>query len=188
VIAMMKHSIIPALVLTGLSASTALPAAAAAGRNAITTEQVAAALGGAGMRISPQQVVLLSNVVATTSAPALRVESMERWGDDRMKVRMNCASQECLPFFVAVNLGKDDLAAGPGQPPLSTARIDPSSYVVRSGSPAVLLLEGDHMHIRVSVICLENGAPGQIIRVATKDHRQTFTAQVATRDVLKGGL
>ncbi len=165
-----------------------MPAAAAASRNAITTEQIAAAIGGAGMRISPQQVVLLSNVVATTSAPALRVESMERWGDDRVRVRMNCAGQQCLPFFVAVNLGKEDLAAGSDKLAISPGRVDPSSYVVHSGSPAVLLLEGDHMHIRVSVICLENGVPGQIIRVTTKDHRQTFTAQVATNDVLKGGL
>jgi hypothetical protein len=181
----LKRNLIPALVL---SFATALPAATAAGRNAITAEQIAAALGGAGMHVTSGQVVLLSNVVSTTSAPALRVESMERWGDARMKVRMNCASQECMPFFVAVNLGKDDLTAASDRQAITGGRIDPSTYVVRSGSPAVLLLEGDHMHIRVSVICLENGAPGQMIRVATKDRRQTFTAQVATRDVLKGGL
>jgi hypothetical protein len=121
---------------------------------------------------------------------------MERWGDRRMKVRMDCAStQQCLPFFVAINLGKDDavpppVVASPSRPaPVAPpAKPDPSAYVVRAGSPAVLLLEGDHIHIRISVVCLENGVPGQTIHVISKDHRQNYTALVADSAELKGGL
>jgi hypothetical protein len=190
---MTKRSSIPALILT---AAAALPAFAAAGRNPITTDQIAAALNNSGMKISAEQVVLLSDVLAGSSAPELRVESMERWGDRRMKVRMDCAStQQCLPFFVAINLGKDDAAQPPAMampirpsPPTLPARPDPSSYVLRAGSPAVLLLEGDHIHIRIAVICLENGAPGQTIHVISKDHRQNYTARVGEDAALKGGL
>jgi len=188
---MIKSSMIPAIVLT---AAAALPAAGA-GRNAITTEQIAAALGNTGMKISAGQVVLLADVVATTKAPELRVESMERWGERRMKVRLDCANrEECLPFFVAINLGNEDAVQPPfadmerAAPAVAGAKPDPSQFVVRSGSPATLLLEGDHMHIRIAVICLENGAPGQLIHVASRDHRQTYTARVGDATDLKGGL
>jgi hypothetical protein len=193
VIAMKKRSLIPVLILT---VTAVLPAFAATGRTAITTEQIATALNNSGMKISAQQVVLLADVVATTKAPELRVQSMERWGDRRMKARLDCAStQQCLPFFVAINLGKDDAVPPPviattsrPMPVAPPAKPDPSAYVVRAGSPAVLLLEGDHIHIRISVICLENGVPGQTIRVISKDHRQNYTALVADGTVLKGGL
>jgi len=59
---------------------------------------------------------------------------------------------------------------------------------VRSGSPATLMLDSDRVHIRLSVICLENGAPGQRIRVTGKDHRLVFTAQVIDGSLLKGRL
>jgi flagella basal body P-ring formation protein FlgA len=60
--------------------------------------------------------------------------------------------------------------------------------VVRAGSPAVLLIEGDHIHIQIQVVCLENGAPGQTIRASSKDHRQTYTAKVGEDAVLRGKL
>jgi hypothetical protein len=158
--------LIPVLIL---SVAMALPAIAATpGHTTITAEQVAAAINGAGIKVSADQVVLLSDVVAKTSSPALKVESMERWGDRRMRVRMNCAkAEECLPFFVAVSW---------------------SQAVVRAGSPAVLLIEGDHIHIQIQVVCLENGAPGQTIRASSKDHRQTYTAKVGEDAVLRGKL
>src|ERR1700761_5156229 len=86
-----------------LAASAVIPALAATGHNAITTAQVAAAISDAGMQISAKQVELLSDVVAATPAPALKIRSMEPWGDHRMMVRMDCEQrEECLPFFVAV--------------------------------------------------------------------------------------
>jgi hypothetical protein len=190
---MTKRSLIPALILT---TAVALPAYAATCRTAITTEQIATALTNSGMQISAGQVVLLSDSVASTSAPELRVQSMERQGDGRMKVRMDCAStQQCLPFFVAISLGKlgkdDTVAQSPTNSPVRVAlrvKPDPSAYVVHAGSPAVLMLEGDHVHIRVSVICLENGVAGQTIQVVSKDHQKTYAAQVADGTVLKGGL
>ncbi|MGD0632431.1 MAG: hypothetical protein ABR987_24165 [Terracidiphilus sp.] len=189
---MTKHRLISALIFSAAVASAAAPAP---GHSAITPAQIAAAIGAAGMRISADQVALLSDVVATTASPRLKVESMEPWGDHRMRVRLDCEdSEQCLPFFVAVRLNQDDAspAAAADAERSSTetmrGRIDPKSFVVRAGAPATLLLEGAHVHIRVAVVCLENGAPGQTIRVTSKDHRQTYMAKVIGEAVLRASL
>jgi hypothetical protein len=183
----------PMLILS-LCAAMALPAAAS-GRNVITPAQIAGAVSDFGMRVSADQVTLMSDVVAMTGSPTLVVHSMEPWGDHRMKVRLGCVtSEECLPFFVAVRLSPENAAqpvpAALGRPSTVTLRTrpDPNSFVLRSGSQAVLLLDGEHIHIRLKVVCLENGAPGQTIRVASKDHRQTYTALVVDSTVVRGSL
>jgi len=165
-----------------LSAAVAVPGAAASSRASITAAQVANAITGSGMKVSAQQVTLLADVVASTSNPILQVDSVEPWGDHRLRVRLSCASSDqCVPFLVAVHWGDEDAV----QPAALTSNLRPAANVSKSnqpvvhpGSPAVLLLDTDHVHIRISVICLENGAPGQTIRVETKDHTQTFSAQV----------
>src|SRR5271156_2925179 len=88
-----------------LSTVMAVPAAAAPGHAAVTREQVAAAISGTGVSVLPEQVTLLTNVVTKSDSPTLNVLSIEPWGDHRMKVRMECASQDdCLPFYVSVRM------------------------------------------------------------------------------------
>lgn len=176
-----------------LAAATALPAAAASARTAITTSQIAAAINSAGMQISARQVMLLTNVVAASDTPALKVQSMERWGDHQLKVRLGCSSQaECIPFIVGVrdaDLKAKQLASSYSDRSSDAhAKRDPKSFVVRSGTPATLLLEGERIHIQLSVVCLESGAPGQTIRVASKDHKQIYTAEIVDGSILKARL
>lgn len=183
-----------------LSAAMALPAAAAPGRAAITTEQVAAAISGAGLNVLPEQVTLLSDVVAKSDSPTLNVQSIEPWGDRRMRVRLDCTThEECLPFYVSVQLEKKSgLARTLALPALalsdqpssvsSRPKAEPKSSLLRAGSRATLLLDGGHVHIRLSVVCLENGDPGQKIRVESKDPHQTFIAEVLDGGVLRGRL
>jgi hypothetical protein len=172
-----------------LSGALAISAALAQQRVPIATTAIAAAISAAGMPVSTDQVSLLTDVTATKASPALTVESMQPWGDHRMKVRMNCAvSEQCLPFFVSVHTGSasqpaDGLSAG-----IRRANNDPKTVVVRAGAPATLLLDGLHVHIRIAVVCLENGAPGQTIRVASRDHRQTYLAKVVDQAVLRASL
>ncbi|MGD0797092.1 MAG: hypothetical protein ABR910_05140 [Acidobacteriaceae bacterium] len=173
-----------------LAAGAAIPAVAANARAPISVAQVAGAISNVGIAISPEQVTLLADVVATTSSPKLTVESMERWGDHRMKVRMNCADAECLPFFVAIQWGQTEpvpaaFAARTATKP-APVKTDSGAIVVRAGAPAILMLEGDHIHIQLPVICLESGSVGQTIRVATQDRRQTFMAEVGDESALKG--
>lgn len=175
-----------------LSATLAVPEAVAA-QNAITAVQVAAAMSSVGLNTSAKQIVLLSDVVASTSDPSLKVESMEQWGDHGMKARLSCVkSDECLPFFVAIR-GSQAQAATPSVADRASSTVvrpksDSNSFLVRTGSRETLLLEGGHVHIQLSVICLENGSLGQIIRVASLDHRQTYTAEVSANKMLRGRL
>jgi Chaperone for flagella basal body P-ring formation len=186
---MTRHNFISALILL---LAMATPAAVMA-QSAITAGQVAAAMSSAGLNTSAKQIVLLTDVVATTSTPALKVESMEQWGDRGMKARLSCAQpEECLPFFVAIR-GSQAQAVPPYVADHSSAAIlraksDSNSFVVRAGSRETLMLDGGHVHIQLSVVCLENGAVGQTIRVASLDHKQTYTAEVSSNKLLRGRL
>ena len=60
--------------------------------------------------------------------------------------------------------------------------------VVRRGASAMLLLDGDHVQIKIPVTCLENGTTGQTIQAADKDHHQVYTAQVVSENLLRGRL
>jgi hypothetical protein len=172
-------------------AAVALPALAASGHYAISPERVAGAMAAMGMQVSTAQLTMLSSPVATTAEPELRVQSMQRWPGDHVVVRLECENQqECLPFFVSVRLGSDSasqIAAANAAVTPRNIRTAPA-MVVRAGSPATLFLEGDHVHIRVAVVCLQSGAVGQTIRAEGPDHQQTYTAQVAGNGVLKGRL
>jgi hypothetical protein len=186
---MTKYRFISAL---ALAAAAAFPAAAASTHNAITTGQVAAAMAEAGMQISPKQVELLSDVVAATPEPALKIRSMEPWGDHRMMVRLDCAQrEECLPFFVAVrfNQGDEIRPIDTDQPPAFIhTRTVVSAPTIRSGAYATLLIDGGHVHIKLSVIAAENGTTGQVIRVSSKDRKQIYTAEVVNGTTLRGSL
>jgi hypothetical protein len=184
---------IRSLAIPILAAAAALSAAAAPVRDAITATQVADAISEAGTKVSARQVTLLTDVVSTDSAPILKVQSMEPWGNHQIKVRMSCARrEECLPFFVAVRDNDQNLLqlVSEDSRGSSTTRSkpDPKSFVVRSGTPVTLLIDGERIHIKLSVICLENGAPGQTIRAASIDHKQTYVAEVVDGTLLRGRL
>ena len=175
----------------------ALPAAPATGCEAVTSEQIAAAISGAGVITSAQQVTLFTKVVARTNSPVLRVQSMEPLSDHRMMVRLNCSNvAECVPFYVTIRTSDEgatqlsSVAPVEFQPParLTPSKTEASSPVLRSGASATLLLEGDHMSIQLPVVCLDSGAIGQTIRVASKDRRQTYTAQVFDVGIVRGKL
>jgi hypothetical protein len=183
------------IAVASLLAAMDLSAVAASGHSSITADQVAAAISASAMMVSPEQVTLLTDVVAKSSSPTLNVESIEPWGSHRIKVRMGCANQdECLPFYVAVHFdqqGEAKSASSHFDQPSSVSSRQPQSqqaFVVRAGSRAVLLIDGGHVHVRLNVVCLENGAAGQTIRVECKDPRQTYVAKVVNGGVLRGSL
>jgi Chaperone for flagella basal body P-ring formation len=187
---MTRYQSIAILILSVL----AVPAVAAPPREAITTAQVAAAMNAKGMNVSPLQVTLLADVVARTSTPRLQVESMERWGNDRMRVRLDCADpSDCVPFIVAVRCSPQSNLRPVADTERSSAVMAPprpevNSVVVRAGAPVILLLDGGRVHIRLTVVCLESGAAGQTIHVASKDHRQTYTAVVVDSTTVRASL
>ena len=173
----------------------ALPAMAASERYSIRAESIAAAMNGVGMQVEPKQVTLLSDVVATSSAPRLRVESMEKSTGHGVLVRLECAtSEECLPFYARIRPSAEDEAKS-STPALPAQFQDPQSREARSrtvemrvGSTATLLLDGQRVHISLPVICMENGAVGQKIRVTSPDRQRTYMAEVIDGARLKGSL
>ncbi len=181
--------------ITVLFAALGIPAKAAFGREVITAKQIAVAIGDAGLQVSASQVTLLTDVVAKTNAPALRVLSVGAWEENSARVRLACVlSDECLPFVVTVRRFQSDrsegavLASNPQASQHPAVDASKGKFVVRSGSRAVLLLEGGHVHIQLAVTCLENGIVGQTIRVAGKGQEHTYLAEVCSDGWLRATL
>lgn len=180
------------IVLWMMAVAAASSALAAGPRYSISTQQVAAAIRSTGVVVAPEQVALLANVVASTPAPHLVVRSMQRLGNEKMMARIECEdSEQCLAFFV--NLKIDAAAAGQFVPSIvSSPAINPATssrnIVIRGGTPATLMLEGERIHIRIPVICLENGTKGQMIRATDRDRKRVFRAQVVDGGLLQGRL
>lgn len=174
-------------------ASATVFASAVPAHFAISPEQVAVALGSAGIQVDPTQVALLSAPVATSATPSLKVRTVAPSGDHTALARIECVNaQECLPFFVRIQTGSSgDALAAPlhaEQHRVSPYQPSARSVVVRAGSQAVLLLESERVHIRIPVICVENGATGERIRVKGTLNRLTYTAEVVDANLLKGSL
>lgn len=171
-------------------AAAALPALAAPARYAITTERIAEAVSNGGVQVSPQQVTLLAGVVASVANPELKVQSIDRAGSQGVIARIACAdSAQCLPFLVALRVKDDEIAvATTARPAVNVSLSRPTSFAVKQGATTALFLDGAHVHISLSVICLENGAPGQTVRATSVDRHQVFTVQVASDGTLRGRL
>jgi hypothetical protein len=189
----MKHHRL--LGITLLLTAFSSPMEAATPGEIITAVQVATAIRRAGLNVSAEQVVLLSDISAKTVAPVLKVDSVGPWRGNFASVRLDCViSDECLPFVVTVRRNQGHVPGGlfvaATELPYQRSPVDaPRNKVfVRIGSPAVLLLDGGHVHIQLAVICLENGIIGQTIRVAGKARQQTYLAEVCSDGVLRGRL
>lgn len=178
------------ILVLALCAATALPVLASATHYAITAEQVAAAVADHGVQLLPEQVTFLTSVVSSSASPELKVKSIDRMGTERAIARIECAeSQQCLPFVVSLNLNRtEDAELTAAQPLRRGVETKPSPVLLRAGSPAVLQLNGRHVHIRLMVICLENGTLGQTIRATDHDRKQFYTAKVTEGGVLEGRL
>jgi hypothetical protein len=172
-----------------LFAALAMPAVAASGRYAITTEQIAAVVSSHGFAVSADQVTLPASIVARVADPMLKMKSLDRAGDGRAIARLECAdANQCLPFFVTLRMTAVPVAmSSPGRSPAST-QTKPVPPAVRAGSPATLQLEGSHVHITLSVTCLENGAIGQTIRATSQDRSKVYIVQVVHEGFLEGRL
>ena len=178
-------------IVVGVAASAG---SAFAARYPISRDQVAAAVSRLGMQVAPEQVTLLADVSATTSAPTLTVRSIEPWSNHRMTARIECEnSEQCLPFFVSLGMEPD--AASQAGAAVAHANLPKTStvsssrkFAVLSGTPATLLLDGERVHIKLSVVCLESGVRGQTIRVTDRDRKMVFHAQVVESGLLKGSL
>jgi hypothetical protein len=182
------------LMLWWMMVTFAATSAFASEHYAISASAVASTISGTGVSVNSDQITFPTTVVATTPAPMLMVRSVERLNDVRLLARLECInSDECLPFFVDVRVQQRNDAqiatlAGSGSRPLTPTQPNRGALAVRSGSQVILLLDDDHVHVRIQAICLQGGAPGQMIRVTDRDHRLVYLAQVIDSAVVKGKI
>jgi hypothetical protein len=87
----------------------------------------------------------------------------------------------CLPFYAIVSW-----RVGGAPSTAATAALKPNaSITMRVGTHATLLMDDDRSHIQIAVVCLESGAVGRRIRVASPDHKQIYIGEVVSASLLK---
>jgi hypothetical protein len=177
-------------------------------RFAIDALQVTRAMDAASLPTEGVEVKLAAPVTSSVANATVEVESVSTIGPHAVRMRLACSDHaQCLPFFVAATFpdaidvtklhgvrpspfaGSQSSREG-NQASSSdggvkfTSASDPAR--MRAGAPATLELDEDKIHIRLEVICLQGGASGSRVRVASLDHKQIYTAQVVTPTLLKG--
>jgi flagella basal body P-ring formation protein FlgA len=158
-------------------------------RSVISARHVVDAMAAAGIAVNLNQIELLSGTSSTREDASLRVVSVTDQTEGAVKVKLRCQdNQECLPFYVlvhgidGVNVTRAIVSAAP------VAKASVPQNVIRGGDHATLILESPDSRMRLPVICLQSGVRGQIIRVASPDHRQLFHAEIIAPGILKGSL
>ena len=162
----------------------------------ISAEQVAQALSESGMQVKPADVSLGVQVVASKMDPEMYLLDIQPATSARDRktlwARIGCKdSGVCLPFYATVAWDRDlaELPKGsrPGAQQTSTAEVV-LPPAIHSGTHATLVIASDHSRLTLAVVALQNGSVGEVIRVASPDHKQFYRAEVVSADLLKGTL
>lgn len=159
-------------------------------RGRISVQQVADALAASGIAVNSTQIELFSGITSAAENATMRVVSVSDQSAGAMKVKLRCQNnQQCLPFYVLVRGldGKTIATANARALPIVNANALPQN-VIHGGDRATLILESADSRMSLPVICLESGARGQKIHVASPDHRQFFDAEIVATGMLKGRL
>jgi len=182
-----------------LLVATSCAYAAAPARFPVTSDQVVAAMRDRQLPIEGLHVTMPALITASIDHPSLNIESMTLLSPRNAQLKVSCRERGvCLAFYVSATwpaqsatvtlppgLGRTDVQTGEAKLERTATRSEPT---LRAGSQATLLFEGDRLHIRMRVVCLQGGATGDTVRVSTPDHKQTFTAEILSPTLLKGSL
>jgi hypothetical protein len=184
-----------AVVLLTATACAYVPPA----RFPVTSDQVVAAMRNSQLPIEGLHVTMPVVITASLDHPELQIESMTLLSPHSAQLKVACREHGvCLAFYVSATwpaqsasvtlppgLGHTDVQAGEAKLERVAVRHEPA---LRAGSRATLVIEGDHLHIRLEVVSLQNGAAGDKVRVSTPDHTRIFTAEILSPTLLKGSL
>jgi Chaperone for flagella basal body P-ring formation len=155
-------------------------------QNPFSQARVADALTQSGLRTSADQIQFLFAAGSAHRNARLHVVSTTKWIDGMRKAHLRCENtSECLPFYVIVRNKtghSNDASQAPEPAEIVTAA------VLHGGQPTTLFLQSQTMQITLPVVCLQNGRPGDHIRVASLDRKRTYNAEVLESGVVKGVL
>ncbi len=159
-------------------------------RTPISLEWITEALISSGVQIEPDQLEALSSVTATVPHPRLRVVSVEVLDGESDRARLQCERTDtCLPFYVIVHWGQPGDVPGAASAGRAKGRAPrPEDVMVRSGRAAVLVFEGEHVHMTLPVLCLQSGGRGQRVRVINKENKKVYLARVTGPGVVTSVL
>jgi len=161
----------------------------------VNSVEVAAAISSLGVQVQSGDVTLLAHAVAAIPFPKLRIGASKQSYNNSLLLRVECVEpQDCLPFFVSIHGDQRSIARLEAitetEPSSSFSQVNKpaSQAAIRTGEPVLLLLEGPHIHIRIPVVSLENGAVGQRIRVKEEGNHQSYTGVIVKDGVVQGRL
>jgi hypothetical protein len=159
-------------------------------RIAISAQRVASAMTEAGWRVRPEHVQLLSQLTFAARDTWLQVVQVTHWQDDKLKAELRCHDpRACLPFYVLINKGGTADESGQispvedGKQPALEMTVE--KPLMKSGDPATLTFSNKGLSITMPVICLQSGHQGQMIRVASADHKRFYKAEIVGPGLLK---
>jgi hypothetical protein len=155
-----------------------------------------------GLPLEGLQLRPAAAITSSVASPDLDIRSLTPSGRRTAQLVVACRnSSECLPFYVSAAWSADVNTAemhARFDPPTASARkataaasktaAEEETQALRPGSPALLLLEGERVHVRMRVVCVEAGDPGASVRVTTPDRKQAYQAEVIGPGVVKGSF
>jgi|ERR1700679_1620486 hypothetical protein len=158
-------------------------------RSAARAHSVVGAMELAGRAVNPDQIEFFSGGSNIKEGAEVRVLKVTNRTDGALTVELRCQdNHECLPFYVLVHgLDQVNLVHAEKRAQPATAAEAPQN-LIRGGDHATLILESRDSRISMPVICLQGGVRGQTIRVASRDHKQVFDAEIVATGMLKGNL
>ena len=187
-------------------------------RYPVTATHIMGAMQARQLPTQGAQIMIAAPITASIEDPQLDIQSVALVSPREIRLRMSCRDHaQCLSFFAlasypqvvsadmlpakisslsetpkpdsnsqhAANAKVAQTTAQAPEAAIGAPQVDPT---VRIGSAAMLQIDGDRIHIFVQVICLENGSAGDKIRVTTRDHKQSYVAQIVTPTLLKGSF
>lgn len=184
----------------------------------ITSSQIMSAMQIRQLPTQDAKIRIAAPITASLENPQLDIQAIALISPREIRMRMGCRNRPVCPAFFAFVSYPQDVNAEtlpeklePSSPasrtinnsqhePLPDAApiVAPEAKAVRAattaepalriGSPVMLQIDSDRVHILIEVICLENGSTGDKIRVTTRDHKQSYVAQIVTPTLLKGSL
>ncbi len=185
---MLRNGILGFLVMTCLGGWAQAHGGA---RFPIRAAQVAQVLSRAGMEVTERQVHLGTPIWSATQTPALEVlDTQGMTAGGRLWIKIGCEGRhECQPFYVSVPWKGPAPLAGKQRHvvnPVHSASYRPPT--IRLGDHATLVVDSPGLHMEIAVVALQNGAVGQVIRLATPDRKQFYQGQVVNQVTVKGSF